>query len=581
MTTYTTGFDDPEEVAFFAAVTRVSSADGSARVRHHQVASLTTHAAGVLMITARWDDVGTEEGDASNRQALYLSHDGGRRWRMANRGEPIVTLKHGTSFGLPSAITHSFVFVAGDGATWLYYTVNQPYTWGPGRPDRSTGGGEIRRVLLEPGGDDWRAANRSDVVWGFQQPAPDPATPGGTAHDIRMACLNGILRLRDGSLLMPVAGRATVPEPEGAFWRLDRCWVLRSTDGGASWPESVFVGGGPSLCLCEPTLEETSRDGAVVAYMRSQYGTGTELYRSDSQDGGSTWTHPRPTGLPNAGGFGSKPFLRRLGPDRYGLLQTYEHDRPDRTNLALFLTDEAGLREDVWPTVRVLSAECRRGWLGSAYGWLEPDTNGDALAAWVSFAPEANHLNFARLGPDWLERGVVEPMAVWDAIGNDLPYATRGGLHLPTTRSRAHAPHYGRVSAGPHRVHAIYRLGRPPASTDLPLLEIRSRNGHDRWCSVGLRPGHSATVWFRSNRGWWDSGIAPDRGGRIDLELDILDRRRARVRVNGMPFPTILFARSDHPPTTLWFGGGRGERQPITLTLVSASYGAERTGERA
>ena len=108
----------------------------------------------------------------------------------------------------------------------------------------------------------------------------------------------GLVRLRDGSLVMPIGGRSSVLDPQGAFSRLDRVWALVSRDDGATWPEAHFVGGGDSLCVAEPTLVETSRDGELVCLLRVQYGTGNQLHRSVSRDGGRTWSAPgrRPSG---------------------------------------------------------------------------------------------------------------------------------------------------------------------------------------------------------------------------------------------------------------------------------------------
>ena len=393
---------------------------------------------------------------------------------------------------------------------------------GAGRPERSTGGGEIRRLRLHRDGGAWTSSPTSEVVWPFLHPADDGR--GGVFSDIRMLCLNGIVRLRDGTLLMPVAGRSTVPEPGGAFWRLDRSWVLRSRDGGATWPESVFLAGGPSLCLCEPTIVETARAGELVAYLRSQYDTGSELYRSDSFDAGRTWSAPRGTGLPNTSGFGTKPYLARLAEDEYGLLQTYEHDRSDRTNIALFVTDEAGLREERWSTVKLLAAECRAHWLGSGYGWLQADpTDGAVHAVWVSFTPSHNHVNYARLPRHWLRGPAVEPHAVSDAVADDLPYVEDGSMRFPSSRSRAHAPRFTELGPQPWLVECRFRLERPPQHASFPLLDVRCRYGHDPWLALELRPDPanpaSRTVWVHANTGWVDTRIG-DADGQLEPRGD-------------------------------------------------------------
>ncbi|MEX2542915.1 MAG: sialidase family protein [Trueperaceae bacterium] len=576
-THFATNFRSEQSASFFVSPTRINSAIEGSRLRHQQAASILVHSSGELLVTCRWDERGYAEGDASNEQALYVSSDRGDSWTMAHGGEPIVTQDHGSSFTQPSSITHSFTFEDALGKTWLYYTINQPYTWGPASPHRSTGGGEIRRIRLTAKQGDWTTLGESEVVWAFMQALDDGR--GDKFRDVRALCLNGILKLRGGRLLMPIAGRTTVTEPKGAFWPLDRCWVLESTDGGETWTASYFIGGEPSLCLCEPTIVESATDDVVVAYMRVQYDTGRELYRSTSSNGGRTWSSPRPAGLPNTGGSGTKPFITQLRNGSYALLQTNEHLVTDRTNISVFMTDEPGLANNHWPLVKVLSAECREHWLGSAYGWLAESVDNNRVpslhAVWVSFTDNANHLNHARIELDWMKGTVVEPLAPNDASGNDLPRLEteegRSGLHFPTVRSRAHAPHFGKLAGKPSRIVLNYRLDQALSGEEFPLLTLRSSHGRHHWLTVALRPRHSNTVWVHSNTGWSNSGMKSE-GHFLELQLDIWPPVKASLAVNGleaMPF----FSITGRTPTTLYLGGNVASREPCQLTLVEASYG--------
>lgn len=538
------------------------------------------HSSGLLLVTCRWDERGEAEGDASNEQALYVSADDGVTWRMANGGRPIVTLADGTSFDRVSAITHSFAFEDSEGQTYLYYTINQPWTWGAGRPDRATGGGEIRRIRIEMRAGEWVAVGPSDVVWGFLEPVDNGR--GGTRTDVRLLCLNGILRLRDGRLLMPVGGRTTVPEPEGAFWPLDRCWALESTDDGQTWDRSTFIGGGPALCLCEPTIVETARDGHLVALMRSQYDTGFELYRSNSFDGGRTWSPPRATGLPNTGGSGVKPYLIRRWDGTYALLQTYEHLSPDRTAIAVLITDEEGLERDHWPVKKVLASECRSGWFGSAYGWLADDTDGRLHAVWVSFLGDDNFLNHARLADEWLEGTVVEPLAPRDERGDHLPHLVARpegghGLRFPNVRSRAHISRFASVPA-PLWARLIFRVDTLPDEADMPMAELRVRNARDLALRVAYRPSHGRTIWLMANGGWRDTGVVLYPGRFCTLRIDVSSPVHAAVSVDEQPH-TSVYLRSSDPVSDLWIGGNAIAMEDCDVTLLSAevvTIGAER-----
>lgn len=83
-------------------------------------------------------------------------------------------------------------------------------------------------------------------------------------------------------------------------------WSARvdlSSDGGLSWPETAEVpmpeerkeGAEPPLGVIQPTLWE-SAPGRVHMLLRSNRG---RIYRSDSGDGGSSWSPVYPTALPN------------------------------------------------------------------------------------------------------------------------------------------------------------------------------------------------------------------------------------------------------------------------------------------
>jgi predicted neuraminidase len=86
----------------------------------------------------------------------------------------------------------------------------------------------------------------------------------------------------DGAWLAPAS-------VEGKSWR---CFVDASWDNGQTWQASQFI---PGDGVIQPSLWETP-EGSVHMLMRSTRGY---VHRSDSADGGRTWTAAEPTKLPN------------------------------------------------------------------------------------------------------------------------------------------------------------------------------------------------------------------------------------------------------------------------------------------
>ena len=580
-----TSFEYETASDFFVEPTRVCIAGADLPLKHVHAPALYWARNGDLLLTCRWDTIGHAEGDASNEQALFFSRDNGQTWKMGNYGRPIVNHATGTSFKEPSPITHAFVHGADDGTLWLYYSVNQPYTWGQNAPSRATAGGEIRRIRLIHDGRTWTTTGESQVVWGFMQPLPDGR--GGTFHNVRVVALNKIIRLANGHLLMPVAGRTTVSDPKGAFWKLNRCWVLESEDGGRLWTAAHFIGGNDSLCLAEPTIVETAVPGHVVCLMRSQYETGNQLFRSESTDFGRTWSSPVPTGLPNANTFGSKPFLTRLHSGDYLLLQTNEHCTSNRTNLSLFLTDEEGLHKDRWMLVKTLSVECRDHWEGASYGWAEETGSGDVIIAYVSWTATRNYVNVARVGRHWIEHTVVEPNGVHDIRGDHIPRVSSNkartgtkSLRFTHTRGRAIATQFGRLAAFPMRVGvAVYARSLPKAQ-DFRVIHLACQNGRHVMAEMALR-GSSGDVWIRENRGWIQSGVAICLEGWNTVWITVHDETSFGVEVNGV-FLGFFYAVHAGRPDTFLIGGSSdsGEACEVYIDDVEYSSGDEAEGTR-
>lgn len=99
---------------------------------------------------------------------------------------------------------------------------------------------------------------------------------------------NGCLRLSDGTVLAPAS-------TEKGF---ARCFIDRSYDDGITFEKGDFIETpkyrGRRVWLIQPALWES--ESGVHCFMRSDSGA---VYRSDSSDGGKTWSRPKRTRLPN------------------------------------------------------------------------------------------------------------------------------------------------------------------------------------------------------------------------------------------------------------------------------------------
>jgi hypothetical protein len=99
----------------------------------------------------------------------------------------------------------------------------------------------------------------------------------------------GAVELPGGDVLLPLYGRLP-----GRKWQ--RATVVRSTDGGRTWPaeSEVLLAEGEGVHFQEPTLTVLD-DGEIVALIRT---TADKAYLSRSTDGGHTWTAAQPTDMP-------------------------------------------------------------------------------------------------------------------------------------------------------------------------------------------------------------------------------------------------------------------------------------------
>ncbi|MDY7085384.1 MAG: sialidase family protein [Actinomycetota bacterium] len=99
----------------------------------------------------------------------------------------------------------------------------------------------------------------------------------------------GAVELPTGDVLLPLYGRLP-----GEKWQ--RATVVRSTDGGRTWPaeSEVLLAEGDGVHFQEPTLTVLD-DGTVVALIRT---TADRAWICRSTDRGHTWSEAQPTDMP-------------------------------------------------------------------------------------------------------------------------------------------------------------------------------------------------------------------------------------------------------------------------------------------
>lgn len=118
--------------------------------------------------------------------------------------------------------------------------------------------------------------------------APQELVPGDTSGG-RGPVRNKSVVLTDGTV---IAGASTEQGPWRAFFDI-------SVDGGKTWEKTDYIVAkginGKEIGMIQPTIWQ-DKEGAVHAMFRTDCG---RIYRSDSLDGGRTWSEAYSTGLMN------------------------------------------------------------------------------------------------------------------------------------------------------------------------------------------------------------------------------------------------------------------------------------------
>ncbi|MCK8785736.1 exo-alpha-sialidase [Roseomonas sp. NAR14] len=159
------------------------------------------------------------------------------------------------------------LFPAPGGRLWLLWTAQVS-----GNQDTAI----VRRRISEDNGRSWGPI---ETLFG-------PRADGGTF--IR----HPVVVLDNGDWLLPIWSCVTRP---GEKWvgDLDYSAVKISSDQGLTWSEHRV----PDSLGCVHMSIVDLRDGTLAAFYRSRWAD--NVYRSESHDGGKSWTAPVPTDLPN------------------------------------------------------------------------------------------------------------------------------------------------------------------------------------------------------------------------------------------------------------------------------------------
>lgn len=280
---------------------------------------------------------------------------------------------------------------------------------------------------------DWKVFTIRSEDWGHTWSAPEPFAP----MPVR-AFLRNLHVTRSGLWVLPFQSYDHGGDPAPSPWDdpVFEAWngALISRDQGATWESSNRIG--PTKGWAENNVVELS-DGTLAMLIRAD-GTG-RLLRSDSRDGGRTWSEPTPTEIPNPG---SKFRLFRLSDGRIVLVHnpnaatSHPNSKPmamlNRSPLALWVSDDD---MTTWGSRRVLT---------DFPGMLAyPDGQVDADERFVHFAFDYNRHDViywgARLPEPWCARTDAPPPNRMLPAGERSRYAPGGSAisrSIRATRSR-------------------------------------------------------------------------------------------------------------------------------------------------
>lgn len=212
---------------------------------------------------------GEREGLPDVRIRLSRRDDSAGRWSQPEFVSPTSPLSH----------QNPVLATLPNGDVWLLYTAQEF-----GAQDTSL----VMRRISRDGG----------VTWGDPEPL---------VEDRGVFIRQDLIVLDDGTLLLPIF-RCVVPAGRQWHGDTDTSSVLRSTDGGESWNEFPVP-----ASLGAVHMNIVAFDDRLVGFFRSRWAD--RVYRSESSDGGATWSPPRPLDVPNNNSSIQMRHAPLLGPD--------------------------------------------------------------------------------------------------------------------------------------------------------------------------------------------------------------------------------------------------------------------------
>jgi predicted neuraminidase len=158
-----------------------------------------------------------------------------------------------------------------------------------------------------------------------------------------------------------------------------------SDDRGATWRASDPIAGHGGV---QPSFF-TARDGRLIAYMRDNGPPPKRILKSESRDGGETWTPAVDTDLPNPG---SSVAALTLADGRWLLI--HNDTEKGRHSLALSVSADEG---QTWSTAHLARGE--EGKDSFHYPFAAPASDGGVHFVYSAFTAEGKTIRYAKWGP--------------------------------------------------------------------------------------------------------------------------------------------------------------------------------------
>ncbi|MPY87050.1 MAG: hypothetical protein GEU99_03930 [Luteitalea sp.] len=238
----------------------------------------------------------------------------------------------------------------------------------------------------------WMSESEDGVQWGRPVLLQTP-------HKYIAGKIHQGHRLAAGTLIMGYAWdtwaeQGMPPRTEGEMNM--KAGVLRSTDGGATWKPGADMyvdidkqAPGDVSGLAEPAVV-VLHDGRLMTLMRN---ASSKLYRAYSNDGGLTWSEPRPSALTGH----NAPAALWLLDGSSDVVAVWDNS-PDnrRTPLVAALSSDAG---KTWSAPRVLAETDGKQ---VSYPSVLQAQDGSIVAVWQQQLDHGREVRYARFTRAWL-----------------------------------------------------------------------------------------------------------------------------------------------------------------------------------